>query len=294
MARHMSTRGLFKNTNFRNSKRLVSRRNAKILLFALAVIGFALPAGGSALTTISQGYTTSDKLSLGSIVSLANNSSEQVSAANNNNSNGILGVVIDAGNSLLALTNGQTNQIQVATSGIEQVLVSNINGDISQGDEITASPISGVGMKATTNAKVIGIAQENLSGTNGSTETYTDQSGNKHTVTIGNVPVLVNVSYFYKQPDKTLIPSAIQNIANALAGRVVNTLPILISMGIFIVTLIVVVSIVYPMIHSSIISVGRNPMSQSAVYRDLVQMSVLVLAILGVSVIAIYLVLTKL
>ncbi len=290
----MTIRGLCKNTNFRNSKRLASRRNAKIFLFALAILGFTLPAGGSALTTISQGYTTSDKLSLGSIVSLANNSSEQVSAANSDNSNSILGVVIDAGNSLLALTNGQTNQIQVATSGIEQVLVSNINGDISQGDQITASPISGVGMKATTNAKVIGIAQEGLSSTNGSTETYTDQSGNKHTVTIGNVPVLVNVSYFYKQPDKTLIPSAIQNIANALAGKSVNALPILISMGIFIVTLIVVVSIVYPMIHSSIISVGRNPMSQSAVYRDLIQMSTLVLAILGVSVVAIYLVLTKL
>ena len=290
----MTTRGLFKNTNFRNINRLASRRHIKLLLFALAILGFALPAGTSALTTISQGYTTGDKLSLGSIVSLTNNSSEQVSAANSTNSNGILGVVIDAGNSLLALTNGQTNQIQIATSGIEQVLVSNINGDISQGDQITASPISGVGMKATTNAKVIGIAQDSLSGTNGSTETYTDQSGNKHTVTIGNVPVLVNVSYFYKQPDKTLIPSAIQNIANALAGRSVNTLPILISMGIFIVTLIVVVSIVYPMIHSSIISVGRNPMSQSAVYRDLIQMSALVLAILGVSVVAIYLVLTKL
>ena len=290
----MRVRSLNINTGVGSLHRLFSRRHIKIVLFALAVAGFAMPAAGSALTTISQGYTTSDKLSLGSIVSLSTNSPGQVNAANSDNANGILGVVIDAGNSLLALTNGQTNQIQVATSGVEQVLVSDVNGSIAAGDEITASPLSGIGMKATTNAKVIGIAQEGLSGTNGGSTTYTDQNGKKHTVTIGNVPVLVNVSYFYKQPDKTLIPSAIQNIANALAGKTVNTLPILISMGIFIVTLIVVVSIVYPMIHSSIISVGRNPMSQSAVYRDLVQMSALVLAILGVSVVAIYLVLTRL
>ncbi len=290
----MRARGFFENNNLRYLASLFPVRRAKLWLFAVAFLAFALPATTSALTTISQGYSTSDQLSLGSIVSLNNNSSEQVSAATNSNSDSILGVVIDVGNSLLALTNGQTNQIQVATSGVEQVLVSNINGDISQGDQITASPISGVGMKATSNTKVVGIAQEALSGNNGSTESYTDKSGKQHTITIGNVPVLVNVSYFYKQPDKTLIPSAIQNIANALAGKTVNTLPILISMGIFIVTLIVVVSIIYPMIHSSIISVGRNPMSQSAVYRDLIQMSTLVLAILGASVIAIYLVLTRL
>lgn len=293
MAIYMRARGLFKKNNFSYVNRFIDLRHTKILLFGLALIGLTIPATVNALTTISQGYSTSDQLSLGSIVSLSNNSSGQVGAATSNNANSIIGVVIDAGNSLLALTNGQTNQIQVATSGIEQVLVSNINGDVSQGDQITASPISGVGMKASTNAKVVGIAQESLSNSNGTSESYTDKSGNKHTIAIGNVSVLVNVSYFYKQPDKTLIPSAVQNIANALAGRAVSALPILISMGIFIVTLIVVVSIIYPMIHSSIISVGRNPMSQSAVYRDLVQMSALVLAILGVSVVAIYLVLTK-
>lgn len=279
---------------FRRTTTKVSRKGA-LRYVALSFFAAALlPAAAHALTTISQGYATTDKLSLGSIVSLDPNAAGQVSAATSANANSILGVVIDAGNSLLALTNGQTNQIQVATSGIEQVLVSNINGNISEGDQITASPISGVGMKATSNVKVIGIAQESLSGTNGSQETYTDKSGAKHTIIIGDVPVLVNVAYFYKQPDKTLIPSAIQNIANALAGKTVNTLPILICMGIFIITLIVVISIIYSMIHSSIISVGRNPMSQSAVYRDLVQLSALVLAILAVAVIAIYLVLTKL
>jgi hypothetical protein len=103
----------------------------------------------------------------------------------------------------------------------------------------------------------------------------------------------IGVAYFFKEPEKTLIPSAIQNVANALAGRQVSALPILLGAGIFLVTIIVVVSIIYSMIKSSIISIGRNPMSQSAVYRDLIQMSALVLGILSVGMISIYLVLTR-
>jgi poly-D-alanine transfer protein DltD len=82
-------------------------------------------------------------------------------------------------------------------------------------------------------------------------------------------------------------------LANALAGKTVSALPILISLAIFIITIIVVVSIVYAMVRSSIISVGRNPMSQSAIYRDIIQLSALVLAILAVGVISIFLVLTR-
>jgi hypothetical protein len=110
---------------------------------------------------------------------------------------------------------------------------------------------------------------------------------------VGQVPLLISVAYYYKQPDKTLIPIAIQNVANALAGRTVSTAPILISMGIFIITIILVSAIVYTMIRSSIISVGRNPLSQDAVYRNVMTMSGLVIGILGVAVVAIYLILKK-
>lgn len=102
------------------------------------------------------------------------------------------------------------------------------------------------------------------------------------------------MSNYFKEPDKTLIPSAVQNVANALAGRTVSTVPILVSAGIFLVTIIVVVSIIFSMVRASIISVGRNPMSQGAIYRDLIQMSALVLGILAVGFVIIYLVLTKL
>lgn len=245
-----------------------------------------------AATPIAQSFLTTDRLPIGSLVSLQANSTDQVTAASSANVDNLIGAVITADSAALSLSSGIGTQAQVATSGTLPILASDVNGPIVKGDHITASQIAGVGMKANTNVRVIGIAQGDM--TNATKQDYTDKSGVKHSVNIGQVPVLINVSYFFKEPDKTVVPAAIQNVANSIAGRSVNTLPIIISAAIFLIMLIVVSSIIYSMIHSSIISVGRNPMSQSAIYRDLIQLSSLVLGILAVGIIAIYLVLTRL
>lgn len=270
---------------------MIKKIRVWVACFALAA--FILAPSALAITTLSQGFSTSDQVAVGSIVSLKNNISDVVVAASSDSVSGILGVVINDGGSLLSLSSDQAHEVQVATSGVVPVLVSDINGPINYGDEITASPIKGVGMKATDNTKVVGIAQASLTATGSANETYTDKQGQKHTVLVGQVPALISVSYFFKQPNKTILPSAIQNIANALAGKTVNTLPIIISMAIFIVTIVIVSSIVYSMIKSSIISTGRNPMSQAAIYRQLTQMSALVIGILGVAMGAIYMILTR-
>lgn len=246
----------------------------------------------SGLTTITEGYLAKEKLAIGSIVSLENSTTDTVVAGSSSNVDNLLGIIVNADSSLLSVSNGNESQVQVTTSGTVPVLVSDINGNIERGDHITASPILGVGMKATANVRIIGIAQSKLEQTH--KETLKNKDGTQEEVNVGEIPLLVNVAYFFKEPEKTIIPLAVQNVANALAGRTVSTVPILISAGIFLVTLIVTVSIIYSMIRNSIISVGRNPMSQSAIYRDLVQLSALVLAILGVSVISIYFVLTRL
>ncbi len=266
----------------------------KVWLLSLSFAGLLFPATASAVSVISQGFTTTDAVRIGSIVSLLDNSSDKVQATNTSNVTNMLGVVIDNSDTLITLDSSKSNQVQVATSGIVEALVSNINGTIAQNDEITGSPIAGVGMKATDNARVVGVAQEALNSTDGTTQTYKDSHGQTHNVLIGEIPIQVNVAYYFKQPSKTIIPSAVQYIANALAGKTVSPVPILVSIAIFIITLIVVVSIIYSMIRSSIISVGRNPMAQSAIYRGIVQMSVLVLGILSVGLVSIYLVLTKL
>lgn len=245
-----------------------------------------------AVTPISQSYITENGLTEGSIVSLKENTTDEVEAATTQNADNIFGIVVNSDNSLLTISAKVGTQVQVANEGTMSVLASNINGDIKRGDPITASPIAGIGMKATDNIRIVGIAQGDM--TAQKEQEIKNSDGSTEKVLLGEVPVLVNVAYFFKQPEKTLVPGAIQSIANGLAGKKVDTLPILVSAGIFFIMLVIISSIIYSMIRSSIISVGRNPMSQSAVYRDLVQMSVLVLAILTVGVISIYLVLTRL
>lgn len=259
-----------------------------------AILLAVCPLGVRALTSVSEGYNSEAKLPLAAIVSLKDGSTHDVELTTSDNVGNMLGAVIAPENSLLSLTNGSSTETQVASNGEVQVLVSDINGTVKRGDHITASPIAGVGMKTTENARVLGIAQGDVVESDTEKQTYKDKAGTEHTVKITTVPVQINISYYFKEPDKTLVPSALQNVANSLAGKEVSTMPIIISVVIFTVMITVVVAIVYSMIRSSIISVGRNPMSQSAVYRGVLQLSALVLAILGVGVVSIYLILTRL
>ena len=245
-----------------------------------------------ATTQMSQGYFSDNNIPIGSIISLKEGSDDAVEPSLSKNVDNTLGVSVNSGESLLTVTHENKVQTQVATSGTVPILVSDINGEIKRGDHITASPLAGVGMKATANVRIVGIAQGDMK--NAKKQTIKDSAGKEQTVMLGEVPVLVNVAYFFKEPDKTVVPGALQNVANALAGRDVSTLPIVLSSLVFLIMLIVVSSIIYSMIKSSIISVGRNPMSQSAVYRDLIQMSALVIGILAVGTVSIYLILTRL
>ena len=119
-------------------------KKIKIGVFSLAFASIVMPTAAMAITTLSQGFSTTDQLAVGSIVSLKNNISDEVIGASSDSVNGILGVVINDGGSLLSLSSEKAHEVQVATSGVVPVLVSDINGPINYGDEITASPIKGV------------------------------------------------------------------------------------------------------------------------------------------------------
>lgn len=255
----------------------------------LAIVATTRPA--LAVAPIAQSYLTSETIALGSLVSLNDLSSDQVSPSTIKTADQLLGVAVN-NNAPITLTQGNSKQTMVATSGVAPVLVSDYNGAIQAGDKITPSPIAGVGMKATSNTKVVGVAQDTMAHT--AKQMIKGEDGSDQEVTLGQVSVLINVGYHYQQPEKTIIPAAIQHVADAIAGKKASSMAIIISAAIFIIMIIVVMSLIYAIIRSSIISVGRNPMAQSAVYRNAIQLSVLVLAIIGAAIIAIYFILAKL
>lgn len=263
---------------------------ALIFLTGLVVVFISISIPALAITPVSQSYLANKEIPLGSLVSLDGNSTDRVTPADTKTVKNLIGVTIND-STPLTLTTSDSNSSLVATSGIAPTLVSDLNGEIELGDQITASPIAGVGMKATTNTKIVGIAQSAMTSKKSEDVTI---DGKSQKIELGEISLLVSVGYHYQEPEKTLIPPALQNIANAMAGKKVEPLPIIISLIIFFVTMVIVVSLIYAIVRSSIISVGRNPLAQSAVYRNAIQMSVLVLAIVAVAIVAIYFILTKL
>ncbi len=129
---------------------------AVVVTSALAVLGLA-PAGASS-ANISHSYKATSGIQNGSLVSLDAKRSDYVLPANTDNATQLLGVAVASNDSLIAVDD-TPGAIQVATTGVATALVSNINGDISVGDQVGTSPFDGLGMKALPGSQIIGLAQ---------------------------------------------------------------------------------------------------------------------------------------
>lgn len=267
------------------------RRLVWICLFVLAWLLFGLAVHAQNSAAISQGFQTDEtNITAGAVVSLQQQNQARVQLANVNRAMQLVGVVGDR--SLLALSSNP-NQVQVVTSGVTPALVSNINGTIKTGDKITASPIDGVGMKATQSTMVVGTAQEDFDTIKTNEFTITDKDGKNQVVRTGLLQVQINVTY-YAPPDteQSFLPSFLQQIANSVAGRQVSVIRVLIGLLVLLLGFISSGVILYSSVQSSIISIGRNPLSENAVHKSMLQVGATALGILLVMVIAIYLVLT--
>jgi len=223
-------------------------------------------------------------------MSLKTGNNNTVELANTGNVSRLIGVV--GTNSLIELGNGTSN-VQVVTSGIAQVLVSDANGTINAGDKITASPIAGIGMRALNSVEVVGVAQASLANAATKAETVTNTDGSQTTVHVAQIPVQINVSFFVATNDQSsFVPGFLQDFANSVSGRDVSPVRVLIAALIMLLAFLSIAVLLYSTVRSSIISIGRNPLSEKAVRKSIVQIGVTVIGILLLSLITIYLILT--
>jgi len=249
------------------------------------------PLGAQGVSSIAQGFQTTDtNIVEGALVGLKADPPNTVELVKSSSVDKLVGVVGD--NPLIELSDG-TNSVQVVTSGITGVLVSNINGSVKTGDRITASPIEGVGMKAEQSGVVVGIAQADLDTVQTSERTITDKDGKQQVVKIGTIPVQINIVFFAGNTSGTsFLPSALQELANNIAGHEVSAIRVLISALLLILLLVSVVVLLYSSVKSSIISIGRNPLSENAVHKSLLQVGLTIVGLLAFTVILVYLILT--
>lgn len=248
-------------------------------------------AFGATSSSIGQGFKAgSDGIVEGAIVSLRKQTSDTIELSNLTNRTRLMGVRVNSEQTLLELDNG--NPVQVVTTGAVAAFVSDLNGVIKAGDRVTASPINGVGMRATESVMVLGIAQADMALDEAESRTITTKSGQKRTVRVGKVMVMVDPMFYQFTAQSSFVPSAFQNLANGIAGHAVSPLRVMVAGLVIVLLLGSVIALVYSSIHSSIISIGRNPLSKRSVHKGLFEVGVTTFGILAFAIILVYLVLT--
>lgn len=271
-------------------------RKLRYLGWGATFVGLLLalvpPLGAQGVSSIAQGFQTTDSNVVeGALVSLKPDSPNSVELANSDRAEQLIGIV--GNDPLIELSNGASS-VRVVTSGVTMALVSDINGRIQSGDKIAASPIEGVGMKATQTGVVVGTAQANFDDAKTSERSITDKEGKQQTIKIGLLPVQVDTVFYVGAgaAGSSFVPSALQDLANNIAGREVSGVRILVAALLLILLLVSVVALIYSSVRSSIISIGRNPLSENAVHKSLFQVGLTTIGLLAFTVILVYLILT--
>jgi hypothetical protein len=219
--------------------------------------------------TIAQGFRVKDSNHTlpGTLVSTSSSDPATVELATAAHTAQLVGVV-DA-SPLLTISADDTTA-QVVVSGTVNVLVSDINGPIAAGDKITASPIAGVGMRATGNGQVVGTAQTLFKPADGQPRTIKDVHGKSHIVQVGFIPLRVGIAY-YQAPGSSLLPPFIQQLANTIAGRSVSLVRVLAAGLLLVIGLTGITALIYTSARSAMISLGRNPLAAPHIRKSLYQ-----------------------
>ena len=244
--------------------------------------------------SFSEGYSSSNNIQIGSIVSLNPKNSQSVITANVNNVNNLLGVIINKNSSNISFNSNQSS-LEVGTSGIYATNVSTINGNIAKGDKITASIIEGVGMKATSASRIVGTAINGFDSTaiGASKQDISGANGKKYTVYVGQTLINVSVADFSGltstlSENSTIRPC--QSFFSKIVHKNVSQSQTVAAMTIIMVCVIVSMFLILASTIVSIRSIGRNPLARKGITRHTILIILMVTAILLISFAAAYLV----
>jgi hypothetical protein len=243
--------------------------------------------------SVTQGYGTDEILQRGMIVGVKEGDPEKVESLNVDELDRILGIVVDANDSPITLS-GEQEKVFVATVGRYDVLVSDQEGEISPGDYLTVSSLDGIAMRATfEQSEIVGRALEGFNGREGivGESELNDTKGQKRTVHIGRVEVDVALSKNPLAKSAAVTPQWLGKIGQAIAGKSLSPARIYISAAIFIVGAFLAGAILYAGIRSSIIAIGRNPLSKKSILRGLLEVIFTSLIVFIISVVGVYLLL---
>ena len=238
-----------------------------IFVFSLLIVGI-LPGHGAAS---SQAFNVlNGQPQAGMLMSLTNDPGV-IAPTTTANASSLVGVVSTAADNL----SQQGGQVNVQTDGVANALVSTLNGAIKVGDRITASPLEGVGAKATSSAWIVGIAQASLDAhsTNAVQTTLTDTSGQQHRVYVAQVPLVIKVTYYSSANGNggsvaAWIPQPVQNLADSLANKQVSSRVLIFSFVLFVLGVIAAGVIISSAIRGGFLAISRQPLAKLVILKE--------------------------
>jgi hypothetical protein len=243
--------------------------------FALVLLRFSTAFAA----TVSEGYLTSSSISPGSVVSIKQNNPKEVELSNKKNATRLLGVVTTAKNSAVNYAKDNSS-IDVATSGDVDVFVTDANGSIKKGDNIVVSWIEGIGMKATagSNERLIGVSLADFDSTKA--RSYKTQgSGSEKTININSLALHLYQDATYTN-DITVQKGSLVGTLTTIAGHDISYVRGVICLIVFILCLVVSALYVGTSLYGSFISLGRNPLAGSTIFKSLSRVTLIGVAIL--------------
>lgn len=260
---------------------------------ALAVLIGMNMAGVLHAQSVTQGYGADETLQRGMIVGAKEDDPAKVEPISVDQIDRILGVVVAANDSPITLS-GEQEEVFVATVGRYDVLVSDQNGTINPGDYVTVSSVSGIGMLASyQESEILGRAIDGFDGTGNivGTTTLSDSGGGSRQVKISRIQVDVGISKNPLAKSAAVTPEWLGKLGQAIAGKSLSPARIYMGAALFVIGAFIAGAVLYAGIRSSIIAIGRNPLSKKSILRGLLQVIFTSLIVFIISVVGVYLLL---
>jgi hypothetical protein len=269
----------------------IQKYKAQIVLIILGLLTL-LPAVVSA-QAVTQGYNADGSIQQGMLVKLKDKDNTSVEPVTDATLSKLQGVVVAANDAPVTLsTTSNQQQVFVAVSGRYQVLVTNQNGTISVGDNVTVSALAGLGMKAgTTQSFVIGKAVQGFDGKKNVVDSAKLKSNNQ-TVAIGRIQVDIAIARNPLALNQDVhVTGWLQHVGDTISSKPVNPVRLYGALVVLIIAIVTAGSMMYSGVHTSMVAIGRNPLAKKSILRSLIIVVFVALVVVIVGLGAVYLLL---
>lgn len=263
----------------------MSAQVALVLLVVFAQAGLVF--------AVANGYNTEDlELKTGMVVAINAESpvdNPKVERASTDNAVRTVGVVTSEDISTVSISAGDKN-VLVETDGEIDAYVSDINGEVRQGDLLEVSPLKGILMKADyVDGIIIGIALEDANLPEN--ESYVrDLNGyDKKTTIITKLRISLDQKAISTVTQE--VDSSLERLGESIVGKQVSEIRVVIAILLFIMVLIAEGGIIYGAVSSAITSLGRNPLAKDVIRSEMLRVIIVAVSVLLIGLIAVYVIL---